>query len=82
MKTIPQRTLRNESGKILRRAEAGERFAITVQGRPVAALGPFPRRTWLPAASVRELLATPTDPDLGRDLRRFGRERLRDPWRR
>ncbi|MGH9381907.1 MAG: type II toxin-antitoxin system Phd/YefM family antitoxin, partial [Thermoanaerobaculia bacterium] len=39
MKTIAQRTLRNESSEILRRAEAGEKFVITVHGRPVAALG-------------------------------------------
>jgi prevent-host-death family protein len=40
MKTIQQRTLRNESREILRQAEAGERFVITVNGRPVAVLGP------------------------------------------
>ena len=82
MKTIPHRKLRNESSEVLRQAEAGERFVITVQGRPVAELGPVPRRRWVPASSVRELLATPTDPDLHRDLKRLGRERLEDPWRR
>ena len=39
--TIPQRELRNQIGEVLRRAEAGERFTITVGGRPVAELGPL-----------------------------------------
>jgi len=38
--TIPQKELRNSVGEVLRRAEAGERFTITVAGRPVAELGP------------------------------------------
>lgn len=45
--TVPQRELRNRSGEILRRAEAGEQLTITVDGRPVAQLGPVPRRQWL-----------------------------------
>jgi prevent-host-death family protein len=40
--TIPQRELRNQAGAVLRRAEQGERFTITVGGRPVAELGPLP----------------------------------------
>jgi prevent-host-death family protein len=39
---IPQRELRNQAGAVLRRAERGERFTITVDGRPVAELGPLP----------------------------------------
>jgi len=38
--TIPQRELRNHVGEILRDAEAGTEFTITVRGRPVARLGP------------------------------------------
>jgi prevent-host-death family protein len=30
MATIPQKELRNHVGEVLRRAEAGERFTITV----------------------------------------------------
>jgi prevent-host-death family protein len=40
--TIPQRELRNQAGAVLRRVEQGERFTITVDGRPVAELGPLP----------------------------------------
>jgi prevent-host-death family protein len=81
MKTIPQRALRNESSELLRRAEAGERFVITVSGRPVAVLGPYERRQWVAAKSVREMLATPTDPTFPDDLRTLEPESLTDPWR-
>lgn len=82
MKTIAQRVLRNESGRILREAEEGEQFVITVQGRPVALLSPYERRQWVSAGSVRELLATPTDTDLLDELRRSEPEALVDPWER
>ena len=45
--TIPQRELRNNAGDVLRRAEAGERITVTINGRPVAEVGPIrsePRR--------------------------------------
>jgi prevent-host-death family protein len=80
MKTIPQRTLRNESGRVLREAEAGEKIVITIHGRPVAVLGPYERRQWVPAAQVRDLLATPTDPGVLDDLRRIEPEEITDPW--
>lgn len=48
MKTIPQRTLRNHSGAVLRQVEAGEQFVITAQGRPVAMLGPYERAGGFP----------------------------------
>ncbi|MCL1899308.1 MAG: type II toxin-antitoxin system prevent-host-death family antitoxin [Promicromonosporaceae bacterium] len=38
---IPQRELRNNSGEILRRAEAGEEFVVTTNGRPVAKVTPI-----------------------------------------
>lgn len=82
MKTIAQRTLRNDSARILREAEAGEQFVITVHGRAVAFLGPYERREWVAADSVRELLATPTDPDLLEDLRRHEPPESGDPWER
>lgn len=82
METIPQRTLRNESSAVLRRVEAGERFVVTVNGRPVAVLGPYEPRQWVPAEQVREILATPTDSTMLDDLRRVGEAPQDDPWER
>jgi prevent-host-death family protein len=41
---IPQRELRNDVGRVLRRVEAGETLVVTVRGRPVAQLGPLTER--------------------------------------
>lgn len=80
MKTIAQRTLRNESGEILREAESGEQFVITVHGRPVALLGPYEARNWVPRRSILDLLATPTDPGWDQQLRERKAEDSVDPW--
>jgi prevent-host-death family protein len=37
------------SGEILREAEKGAHFLITVEGRPVAVLSPYLKRRWAPA---------------------------------
>ena len=80
MPEIPQKKLRNEIGEILRRAEAGEEFTVTVSGRPVARLVPLEdRRQWVPAAMLEDLWKLPVDENLARDLREFDIE-LRDPW--
>lgn len=41
MRTISQREMRNDSGAILREAEAGEAFVVTRRGVPVAQLIPY-----------------------------------------
>lgn len=41
---ITQRELRNDSGAIMRRLEAGERFLVTRNGVPVGELTPLRRR--------------------------------------
>lgn len=79
MQTIPQKQLRNEVGEVLRRAEAGEHFTITVSGRPVAELGPLRTRQWVPSAQLTDLWATPPDRTLDHDLQALGGE-LTDPW--
>jgi prevent-host-death family protein len=75
MTEIPLRELRNDTSGVLRRVEDGERFTVTVSGRPVAQLVPLPRRkrylTWeaLTAAQadsglygeLREMLPDTTD---------------------
>jgi prevent-host-death family protein len=79
MATIPQKELRNNVGDVLRRAETGEEFTITVSGRPVAQLGPIRGRAWVGAAKLSELWKLPTDRRLPKELERFGGS-LRDPW--
>lgn len=80
MPKIPQKELRNQIGEILRRAEAGEVFTITVSGRPVAELRPIQGdRTWVDNSVLEELAKLPVDENLARDIREFDIE-LRDPW--
>jgi len=84
MKNIPQRELRNHSGEILRQAEAGQQFTITVDGRPVAMLGPCPKRQWVPKEEVLKILRSlPPDPAFFEDLGEMGGtlEDLEDPWK-
>jgi prevent-host-death family protein len=81
MSTIPQKELRNNVGEVLRRAETGEEFTITVSGRPVAHLGPVRARAWVAAAKLADLWTLPADRQLSRDIESFGGE-LRDPWAR
>ncbi len=82
---IAQRELRNRIGAILRRAEQGERFTITVSGRPVAELGPLPR-THTPTAPERldaVLAETPVDAAWAAELRALrdaDAAAARDPW--
>ena len=85
MTTIPQRELRNNVSEILRRAEQGEQFTITVAGRPVAELGPPPaQRRGATFADLRRILQeTPVDPGWAEDLKRMREEdraNARDPW--
>jgi prevent-host-death family protein len=83
MRTIPQRELRNHSGEILREAEAGEQFAITVEGRPVAMLGPYQRRQWIPKAEFLKILQSPApDAAFVEDIKDLGGtlDELGDPW--
>ncbi len=80
MKQIAQRDLRNNSSAILRAAEAGEVFVVTVGGRPVATLGPYRKRQWVPATTLKEILASPTDETVLEDLDAFDRADFEDPW--
>jgi prevent-host-death family protein len=85
MKTIPQRELRNHSGEVLRQAESGEQFTITVEGRPVAVLGPVPKRQWIPKREFLKILrAQVPDPTFFEDVKELGGtlDDLGDPWER
>ena len=79
---VPQRELRNNTARLLRRVEAGERLRITVNGHPVAELVPVERaQRFVPFDElVRDLrgLMAPHD-QLDEQLRRLD-EPPRDPF--
>lgn len=81
MATIPQKELRNASGEILRRAEAGETITVTVSGRPVAQIGPIARKTWVSSEQLAPIWRTPVLSGLREDLAGFDVE-LDDPYER
>lgn len=52
---ITQRELRNGSGEIMRRLDAGESFVVTRNGVPVGELTPLRRLRFVAAESVVQL---------------------------
>lgn len=86
-RTIPQRELRNDIAAILREAEAGTEFTVTVRGRAVARLGPVeetpgPRR-WVDRETLLKIFReTPVDPGWAADLAemRAAEPPADDPW--
>jgi prevent-host-death family protein len=83
-KTIPQRDLRNNIGQILREAEAGTIFTVTVRGQPVARLGPpdepVGRRTDVDRETLRRILAIPVDSEAWAADLDAAEAPLDDPW--
>jgi prevent-host-death family protein len=86
-RTIPQRELRNNIAEVLRDAESGTEFTITVRGRAVARLGPaagpHERRLDVDRDTFRAILAdTPVDDACATDLAtlRSEEESVGDPW--
>jgi len=70
---IPLRELRNQVSRVLRGVEAGERFTVTVDGRPVADLVPHEgRQRFLSREELLRLLeARRPSPGLRVDVRRL-----------
>ncbi|MGI8461742.1 MAG: type II toxin-antitoxin system Phd/YefM family antitoxin [Solirubrobacterales bacterium] len=81
-RTIPQRELRNNITDLLRQAEAGATFTVTVRGRPVARLGPAvegPRED-VDRTTVAAILGLPLDGEaMLADLDAAERP-IDDPW--
>jgi prevent-host-death family protein len=68
---VASRELRNDTAGVLRRAAAGESVEITVNGEPVAELGPLRERRlhWTSSALlVDRLTKTQADPALRHEL--------------
>jgi len=82
-RTIPQRELRNNIAAVLRAAEAGETFTVTVRGRPVARVVPPGQpnqpRIDVDRETLRRILALPIDDELAHDLD-LAEAPLDDPW--
>ena len=73
MGQVASRELRNDTRGLLRRVEAGEQVVITVDGRPVAVLGPVSgRRRWISKDEfVRRFAEKQADAGLADDLRQL-----------
>ena len=56
-RAITQRTLRNESGEIMRGLDRGESFVVTRNGVPMGELTPLRRRKFVSAEAVLSILA-------------------------
>lgn len=68
---ISVRDLRNHTADVVAAVRAGERLALTVNHLPVADIVPHvaTRSPWVPAATLREILAdAPADAELLDDL--------------
>jgi len=83
-RTIPQRELRNNISAVLRAAEAGETFTVTVRGRAVARVVPAgvagTPRTDVDRATLRRILAEPVDDGMAAELE-VVEAPIDDPWR-
>ena len=71
MVSISQEQLRDEVGKVLHRAEAGEEMKVTISGRPVATLGPANRGLWVDGKALAAIWQTPAPRTLREDLERL-----------
>lgn len=71
MDSVASRELRNQTRSLLDRVAAGEEIAITVDGRPVAVLGPIRQRArWMRRdVFVHRLEGSRADADLSRERR-------------
>jgi prevent-host-death family protein len=83
-RTIAQRDLRNDVARVLRDAEAGTTFTVTVRGRPVAQLGPLQAhaapRVDVDRDTVRAILAEPVDTEAWQAELDAAEAPVDDPW--
>ena len=70
---------RQNAAELVRRAQAGQEFTITVSGRPSARLVPVGSTHWRRWDEIADLFSGPTDSDWQHDRELTG-EGPRDPW--
>lgn len=70
---------RQNATELVRRAEAGDEFTITVSGRLSARLVPAEPTRWRRWDDIADLFRGPTDTDREHERRPVGDE-VRDPW--
>lgn len=81
MAEVALRELRNHTGDVLSRVEAGEALIVTVSGRPVAQIVPLSRRKQY--LTLDEIVANRADPGLVDELHDMMPETtddIEDPW--
>lgn len=74
MSTVASRDLRNHTADVLRQVSAGSTVTITVNGMPVAEVGPVraTRKQFLTKAVLVEVISrNQSDPGLAADLERL-----------
>lgn len=76
---IGLRELRQNASDVVRRAEAGEEFVITVSGRPAARLTGTGKKTWCAPSDLAAIFAAPSWGDSS-DIRDALDQTVRDPW--
>ena len=76
---VDLKELRQNASELVRRAQAGEEFTITVARRPSSRLAPSRSTPWRRWDDIAELFAGPADTDREHDRKRVGDE-VRDPW--
>lgn len=79
MTEVGLREMRQNASELVRRAESGERFTVTVSGRPAAVLGPPTPASWRDWDDIAVIFRGRLDPELEADLRRVDGS-LVDPW--
>ncbi len=71
--------LRRNASELVRRAQAGEEFTITVSGRPSARLVPVASTHWRRWDEIANLFSGHSDPDWQHDGELVGND-PRNPW--
>jgi len=79
MTTAGLRELRQRASDLVRQAEAGEIITVSVNGRPVAQLGPVPPDQWRSWTDVASVFDGPADLDWTTDRERVDQQ-LADPF--